>query len=151
MEKGVVEAFNLILATPFKHSNTFQPGMKVIAFAYKFADQGLCYACESPVVQSQDLSINKLMSEFEKFIAHRNSWLHAAQKNLLEINSEAAQANANLNWNQCTHTSMELAILRHSSMPGMSSWIVLRSLHFTIMDPEEPTNLHAEIGTKGIT
>lgn len=32
-------------------------------------------------------------------------------------------------------------MLRHSSMPGMSSWITLRSLHLTMMLPKDPTNL----------
>lgn len=42
-------------------------------------------------------------------------------------------------------TSIELAMLRHSSMPGMSSWITRRSLHLTIMLPTDPTNLKEKL------
>lgn len=35
-------------------------------------------------------------------------------------------------------------MLRHSSMPGMSSWITLRSLHLTVILPRGPTNLKHE-------
>lgn len=45
-------------------------------------------------------------------------------------------------------TSIELAILRHSSIPGMSNWITRRSLHFTMMLPREPTNLKKRQKTK---
>lgn len=42
-------------------------------------------------------------------------------------------------------TSIELVMLRHSSMPGMSSWITRRSLHLTIMLPTDPTNLKEKL------
>lgn len=38
-------------------------------------------------------------------------------------------------------TSMELAMLRHSSMPGISSCSTFRSLHRSVMVPEEPASL----------
>ena len=33
-------------------------------------------------------------------------------------------------------------MLRHCSMPGMSSWSTRRSLHLMIIVPEDPDNLH---------
>lgn len=41
-------------------------------------------------------------------------------------------------------TSIELAMFRHSSMPGISSWMIRRSLHFITMVPSEPTNLQQD-------
>lgn len=38
-------------------------------------------------------------------------------------------------------TSMELAMLRHSSMPGISSCSTFRSLQRSTMVPEEPASL----------
>lgn len=42
-------------------------------------------------------------------------------------------------------TSIELAMFKHSSIPGISSWIIRRSLHFIMMVPNEPTNLQQDM------
>lgn len=47
-------------------------------------------------------------------------------------------------------TSMELAMLRHSSMPGISSCSTFRSLHRRVMVPEEPASLGEAEGGSGL-
>lgn len=39
-------------------------------------------------------------------------------------------------------------MLRHCSMPGMSSWSTRRSLHLMIIVPEDPDNLHTHTSTQ---
>lgn len=46
--------------------------------------------------------------------------------------------------NNFYHTSMECAMLRHCSMPGMSSWSTRRSLHLMVIVPEDPDILHTD-------
>lgn len=41
-------------------------------------------------------------------------------------------------------TSIECAMLRHCSMPGMSSWSTRRSLHLMVMVPEDPLILNTK-------
>ena len=41
------------------------------------------------------------------------------------------------------NTSMECAMLRHCSMPGMSSWSTRRSLHLMVIVPDDPGILHS--------
>lgn len=46
------------------------------------------------------------------------------------------------------YTSIERAMLRHCSMPGMSRWNTRRSLHFMVIVPDDPDVLHTQRHTQ---